>query len=74
MRSPTLMDGPTTPTSMPTAKPTTRLCHRLDNDPLFDGSHFCGRTDDIRRAVMTLLKSRRGNIIFVGDAAWASPP
>ena len=44
-----------------------QACHRLDNDPLFDGSHFCGRTDDIRRAVMTLLKSRRGNIIFVGD-------
>ncbi len=44
-----------------------QACHRLDNDPLFDGSHFCGRTDDIKRAVMTLLKSRRGNIIFVGD-------
>lgn len=44
-----------------------QACHRLDNDPLYDGSHFCGRADDIRRAVMTLLKSRRGNIIFVGD-------
>lgn len=44
-----------------------RACVRIDEDKAYDGSHFCGREDDVRKAVMTLLKGRRGNIVFVGD-------
>lgn len=42
-------------------------CRRVDEDPEFSGEHFHGRDDDIRRAVISLLKRKRGHVVFVGD-------
>lgn len=42
-------------------------CRRVDEDPEYSGEHFHGRDDDIRRAVISLLKRKRGHVVFVGD-------
>lgn len=44
-----------------------QACLLLNDNPEYDGHNFYGREDDIRRSIMTLLKSHKGNIVFVGD-------
>ena len=42
-------------------------CVLLNDNLSYSGFDFYGREDDLRRAIMTLLKSHKGNIVFVGD-------
>ncbi len=42
-------------------------CRRIDNDESFTSADFIGRSAEIDRSIVTLLKSSRSNIVFVGE-------
>ena len=43
-------------------------CRRIDDDGLFAGIKFAGREAEVNRSIVTLLKSKRGNIVYVGES------
>lgn len=49
--------------------PVTRgdACSRIDDAPAYTTAKFAGREDEIKRTIITLLKTRRGNVVYVGE-------
>lgn len=42
-------------------------CYRIDDDVDFTSAKFAGRTEEINRTIITLLKTKRGNVVYVGE-------
>ncbi len=42
-------------------------CRRIDDDDSYTSTDFIGRAAEIDRSIVTLLKSNRSNIVFVGE-------
>lgn len=42
-------------------------CRRIDEDGAYTSAQFAGRADEVDRSIITLLKSKRGNVVYVGE-------
>lgn len=42
-------------------------CFRIDDDEDYTSAKFAGREDEVNRSIISLLKKKRGNIVYVGE-------
>lgn len=42
-------------------------CFRIDEDAQYTSARFAGRNEEVNRSIVTLLKKKRGNIVYVGE-------